>query len=396
MGGPPNLATWSPRQHRHQRPIRPRGALCPEFRHSRGVACACQKATFAPITGRHGRVDELHVRPVSGPAVEDETASCAPLAWVCAGDGRAIYNGRLVCDRPTRRTLPDASLPPPRHRVLRWERCEYFASAYLTTLAWKMAGSLSISKPNRSEASQQPQLLKKSVSEFRLNITREVRMSQLRLETPSRHGVSNRNERSAVVACSQRATAVCRPRPRIPHRHSHRTSLRLLASFSRGAMVPRGPAPPSPPTPPRPSPPLPHPTAIRAPHAPPTADQVGVSHQRVRTVSATAKAAAQAAVQEVYPSPSRETRHAIDIAASATSATAIASNKIIGPAATRPPPRATRGGAGTMRKPRQSLTIHEKLKMIEMNESGAYSTWADIKEAFPKCRVGQSRCMGST
>jgi len=48
-----------------------------------------------------------------------------------------------------------------------------------------MAGSVSISKPNRSEASLQPQLLKKRVSEFRLNITREVRMSQLRLETPS-------------------------------------------------------------------------------------------------------------------------------------------------------------------------------------------------------------------
>jgi len=221
-------------------------------------------------------------------------------------------------------------------------------------------------------------------------------MSQFRLETPSRHGVNNLNERSAVVACSQRATAVCRPRPRIPHLHSHRTSRRLLASFSPGAMVPRGPAPPSPPTPPRPSPPLPHPTAIRAPHAPPTADQVGVSHQRVRTVSATAKAAAQAAVQEVYPSPSSDTRHAIDIAASAASATAIASNKIIGPAATRPPPRATRGGAGTMLKPRQSLTIDEKLKMIEMNESGAYRTWADIKEALPKCRVGQSRCVGST
>jgi len=48
-----------------------------------------------------------------------------------------------------------------------------------------MAGSVSISKPNRSEASLQPQLLNKSVSEFRLNITREVRMSQLRLETPN-------------------------------------------------------------------------------------------------------------------------------------------------------------------------------------------------------------------
>jgi len=47
-----------------------------------------------------------------------------------------------------------------------------------------MAGSVSISKPNRSEASLQPQLLNKIVSEFRLNIMREVRMSQLRLETP--------------------------------------------------------------------------------------------------------------------------------------------------------------------------------------------------------------------
>jgi len=122
MGGPPNLATWSPRQHRRRRPIRPHGALCPQFLHSRGVTCACQKAIFAPITGRHGRVDQLHVRPVSGHSVEDEIASCAPLAWVCAGDGRAISNGRLVCDRPTRRTLPDASLPPPPHRVLRSER----------------------------------------------------------------------------------------------------------------------------------------------------------------------------------------------------------------------------------------------------------------------------------
>jgi len=122
MGGPPNLATWSPRQHRGQRTIRPSGALCPEFLHSRGVACACRKATFAPITGRHGRVDQLHMRPVSGHAVEDEIASCAPLAWVCAGDGRAISSGRLVCDRPTRRTLPDASLPPPSHRALRSER----------------------------------------------------------------------------------------------------------------------------------------------------------------------------------------------------------------------------------------------------------------------------------
>jgi len=89
-------------------------------------------------------------------------------------------------------------------------------------------------------------------------------------------------------------------------------------------------------------------------------------------------------VQEVYPSPSRETRHAIDIAASAASVAAVASNKIIGPTANRPPPRGTRGGAGTTRKPRQSLTIGEKLKMIEMKESGAYRTWADIKEIFPK------------
>jgi len=120
---------------------------------------------------------------------------------------------------------------------------------------------------------------------------------------------------------------------------------------------PPPPAFPSPLTPPPPSPPLPPPTAIRALHASPTADQDGVSHQRVLTVSATAKAAAQAAVQEFYPSPSRETRHAIDIAASAASAAAVASNKIIGPSETGPPPRATRGGAGTMRKPRKSLTI---------------------------------------
>jgi len=37
-----------------------------------------------------------------------------------------------------------------------------------------------------------------------------------------------------------------------------------------------------------------------------------------------------------------------------------------------------------MRKPRQSLTIDEKLKMIEMKELGEYRTLADIKEAFPK------------
>ena len=36
-----------------------------------------------------------------------------------------------------------------------------------------------------------------------------------------------------------------------------------------------------------------------------------------------------------------------------------------------------------MRKSRQSLMIDEKLKLIEMKESGAYRTWADIKEAFP-------------
>jgi len=118
MGGPPNLATWSPRQHRRQRPIRPRGALCPEFLHSRGVTCACQKATFAPITGHHGRVDQLHVRPVSGHAVEDEIASCAPLAWVCVGDGRAISNGRLVCDRPTRRTRRRCRRQPEEKAIL--------------------------------------------------------------------------------------------------------------------------------------------------------------------------------------------------------------------------------------------------------------------------------------
>jgi len=89
-------------------------------------------------------------------------------------------------------------------------------------------------------------------------------------------------------------------------------------------------------------------------------------------------------VLEVYLSPSRETRHAIDIAASAASAAAVTSKFIIGPAATRPLLRATRGGAGRTRKPRQSLTIDEKLKMIEMKESGAYRTREDVKEAFPK------------
>ena len=35
-----------------------------------------------------------------------------------------------------------------------------------------------------------------------------------------------------------------------------------------------------------------------------------------------------------------------------------------------------------MQKPRQSLMIDEQLKLIEMKESGAYRTWAEIKEAF--------------
>jgi len=88
--------------------------------------------------------------------------------------------------RVARRKLPDAPLPPPARIVYYARRhCEYFASAYLSRLAWKMAGSVSISKPNRSEASLEPQLFRKSVREFRLKITREVRMSQLRLENPS-------------------------------------------------------------------------------------------------------------------------------------------------------------------------------------------------------------------
>jgi len=48
-----------------------------------------------------------------------------------------------------------------------------------------MAGSVSFSKPNGSEASLEPQLFRKSVREFRLKITREVRMNQLRLENPN-------------------------------------------------------------------------------------------------------------------------------------------------------------------------------------------------------------------
>jgi len=125
----------------------------------------------------------------------------------------------------------------------------------------------------------------------------------------SRHGLNICNERSVVVAWSQRVTAVCRPRPRIPHRHCQRSSRRLLASFFPGATVSRAPDPPSPLTPPPLTPPY-------------------------------------------HPQPP-----------STASAAAVASNKIIGPAATRPPPQATRGSAGTMRKPRQSLTIDEKLKM---------------------------------
>jgi len=149
-------------------------------------------------------------------------------------------------------------------------------------------------------------------------------------------------------------------------------------------MVSRGLAPPSPLTPPPMTAPLPLSTAIRALHACPTADQVGVSHQREPAVSATGKAAAQAVVQEVCPTPSRKTRHAIDIAASAASAAAVSSNKILWPVVTRPPPQATRGGPGTTRKPHQSLTINKKLKIVEIKDLGVYLTWADIKEAFPK------------
>jgi len=96
------------------------------------------------------------------------------------------------------------------------------------------------------------------------------------------------------------------------------------------------------------------------------------------------KAATEAAVQEVYRSPSRETRHAMDITASAASAAAVDSTEIIGPASNPSPPRATRCGAGMLRKSRQSITIDENLKMVEMKASGACRTWEDNKEAFPK------------
>jgi len=75
------------------------------------------------------------------------------------------------------------------------------------------------------------------------------------------------------------------------------------------------------------------------------------------------------------------------MAASAASAAAIATVKTAAPAAVSPsdapsPPRANRRGDGSMQKPRQSLMIDEQLKLIEMKESGAYRTWAEIKEAF--------------
>jgi len=89
-------------------------------------------------------------------------------------------------------------------------------------------------------------------------------------------------------------------------------------------------------------------------------------------------------VQEVYPSPSRQTRHASDISASAASAAAVATSQNNAPVAPLSPLRSTRGGAGTLRRPRPSLTIDEKLNMESMKASGAYKTWADLKEAFPK------------
>ena len=125
-------------------------------------------------------------------------------------------------------------------------------------------------------------------------------------------------------------------------------------------------------------PPVPSPAAIPSP-VPPTPGSTGLSRNGVGTVRAAAKAAAQAAVHGVYPTACRETRHAIEIAASAASAAAVATVRTAAPAAVSPsdapsPPRANRRGDGSLRKPRQSLMIDEKLKLIEMEASGAYRT----------------------
>jgi len=148
--------------------------------------------------------------------------------------------------------------------------------------------------------------------------------------------------------------------------------------------LPQAPGPPLPP--PRTTPPPPSLTSLQTQsvhRAPLAAVHTGARHQRARTVSA-AKAAAQAAVQEVHQSPSHETRHDSEIAASTASAAAVNTSKNNAPAAAPSPWRATRGGSGTLRKPRLSLTIDDKLKMVFcMKQTRAYKTWADQKEAFP-------------
>jgi len=97
-------------------------------------------------------------------------------------------------------------------------------------------------------------------------------------------------------------------------------------------------------------------------------------------------------VQTVYPAASREKRHAIDISAAAASAAAVATAKLhtvasgsatAAPASATASPRADLTGIPTSRKKRQSLSLDEKVKLINMKESGAFRTWADIKRAFP-------------
>jgi len=59
-----------------------------------------------------------------------------------------------------------------------------------------MARSVSLARPDRRETSVEPQLFKKSVSEFRLKSTREVRMNQLRLESPSVYYTGKKDQMS--------------------------------------------------------------------------------------------------------------------------------------------------------------------------------------------------------
>jgi len=111
MGGPPNLETWSPRQHRRQPPMTPWGAV--------SWISALQSGDFylsdSPLRSNYRP-------PMEGRPIACETCAkpywggrdciSQPLAWVCAGDGRAISDGRLVCDRPTHHRCPVGRPPP--------------------------------------------------------------------------------------------------------------------------------------------------------------------------------------------------------------------------------------------------------------------------------------------